>query len=251
MTCVDAVRLLDAYVDDELDAEERARIRAHVDACPRCESAVDRRIELQGAVRSLQYHAAPDRLRAAVIARARVGSSSVFTRPGVRFALAAAAFVMLAAGAVTAVRMAQTRTFTAAIAASVAADHIHALQTSRVIDVRSSDQHTVKPWFLGKIDFAPPVQDLSAAGFPLVGGRLARIDGRTVAAVVYQRRLHPITVFVWPESDARARTSDVEIVRGFNVRHWTRDAMSFWAVTDASPADLEALELSMRGAAAR
>ena len=240
MTCLDAVRLLDAYVDDELGAEERARFLAHADACQRCGRVVDRRIELQGAIRSLEYHAAPERLRAAVTAKTR-GS-----RQRIRFALSAAAAVMLAAGAMSAIWMTQMRTATGASAASVVADHVHALQTSRVIDVRSSDQHTVKPWFLGKLDFAPPVADLSAAGFPLVGGRLASIDGRAVAALVYQRRLHPITVFVWPESDVRARMTDVETVRGFNVRHWTAGAMSFWAVTDANPADLQALELAIR-----
>jgi anti-sigma factor (TIGR02949 family) len=242
VTCLDAVRLLDAYVDDELDPDERARFRAHADACQRCGRAVDRRIELQGAIRSLEYHAAPERLRAAVTATAR-GS-----RQRIRFALAAAAAVILVAAAGGAMWITQMRTATSAIAASLVADHVHALQTSRVIDVRSSDQHTVKPWFLGKIDFAPPVADLSAAGFPLLGGRLASIDGRAVAALVYQRRLHPITVFIWPESDVRARMTDVETVRGFNVRHWTADAMSFWAVTDANPADLQALELAIRRA---
>jgi anti-sigma factor (TIGR02949 family) len=242
VTCVDAVRLLDAYVDDELGADERARFRAHADACPRCGRAVDRRIELQGAIRSVEYHAAPERLRAAVTAKTR-GS-----RQRIRLALAAAATVLLAAGVGGAIWTTQMRTATGAIAASVVANHVNALQTSRVIDVRSSDQHTVKPWFLGKIDFAPPVADLSAAGFPLLGGRLASIDGRAVAALVYQRRLHPISVFVWPESDVRARMTAVDTVRGFNVRHWTADAMSFWAVTDANPADLQALELAIRRA---
>ncbi|HEX6463026.1 MAG TPA: hypothetical protein VFZ98_01180 [Vicinamibacterales bacterium] len=85
------------------------------------------------------------------------------------------------------------------------------------------------------------VEDLTSAGFPLEGGRLARIHGRIVAVLVYRRRLHPITVFVWPEGDARSTAVDARTIRGFNVRHWTSDGMAFWAVTDASPADLEEL----------
>jgi len=245
MTCVDAIRLVDAYVDDELDPRERSHFRTHVDTCAQCGRAVDHRVALQGTVRGAPYYAAPDRLRAAVIARTRASG-----RPR-RFALAAAAIVVLAIGTGSAIRMAQLRAATDALAASVVADHIRALQSARVIDVQSSDRHTVKPWFLGKIDFAPPVDDLSSAGFPLAGGRLATIDGRTVAVLVYQRRLHPIAVFVWPEADARAGAAAVQAVRGFNVRHWTAHGMSFWAVTDANATDLETLELSIRQAAVR
>lgn len=240
MTCFDAARLLDAYMDDELDASERSRFRTHADACARCGRAVDRRVALQGTVRGLPYYAAPDRLRFMVAARARSARRSR------QFALVAAAVVMLAAGAGTLVGLLDSRGATRATAVSVVADHIRALQTSRVIDVRSSDQHTVKPWFLGRIDFAPPVTDLSAAGFPLAGGRVATIGGRTVAALVYQRRLHPISVFVWPTSDTRERATDVEAVRGFNSRHWTANGMSFWAVTDANAADLEELARLLR-----
>lgn len=245
MTCFDAVRLVDAYVDEEMDAVERSQFRTHVGGCARCGRAVDRRVALQGAVRGLPYHAAPDRLRAAVIARTRAAARPRW------FALAAAAVIVLAVTAGSAVRMMQARAAADAITGSLVADHVRALQTSHVIDVQSSDRHTVKPWFLGKIDFAPPVNDLSAAGFPLAGGRLATIDGRAVAVLVYQRRLHPVAVYVWPAGDTRARAAGVETVRGFNVRHWTVSGMAFWAVTDASPADLDALELSIRQAAVR
>ena len=245
MTCFDGARLLDAYVDDELDATEQSRFAAHLDTCPLCARAVDGRLALRRAVHTLPYYGASDALRAALVANTRRA------RLPRRFAFAAAALVIIAAGAASVLRMTQLRATTRAIAASVVADHVIALQTSRIVAVQSSDQHTVKPWFLGKIDFAPPVNDLAAAGFPLAGGRLATIDGRSVAVLVYQRRLHPIDVFVWPGSDTRSRAAEVEVVRGFNVRHWTASEMSFWAVTDASAADLEALELSIRGAAVR
>ena len=95
----------------------------------------------------------------------------------------------------------------------------------------------MKPWFLGKLDFAPPVEDLSSIGFPLVGGRLDHVARRPVAALVYQRRLHPINVYIWPAADGTA-ASDTRSIRGFQVRHWIRNGMSFWAVSDLSDAEL-------------
>jgi anti-sigma factor RsiW len=125
------------------------------------------------------------------------------------------------------------------IAETVVARHVNALATEHLIDVRSSDQHTVKPWFQGKLDFSPPVPDLSAAGFPLVGGRIDRIDGRSAAALAYQRRLHVITVFIWPADD-RTTPADARSIRGFHERHWVQGGMSVWTVSDVSEDDLAA-----------
>ena len=126
---------------------------------------------------------------------------------------------------------------TASVANEVVGDHIRALRDAHLVDVQSSDQHTVKPWFLGKRDFSPPVEDLSSIGFPLVGGRLAQVGGQAVAALVYQRRLHPINVYIWPAAD-RTAASDTRSIRGFQVRHWIRNGMSFWAVSDLNDAEL-------------
>jgi len=235
MTCVDAARLLDAYVDDELAAPEAAAFRTHASGCRACGRAVEGRLALRRAVRRMPYYSAPDRLRAMVTSKTR---ASGHRRHAV---VAAAAALVLAAGTFMAVRAVQLRDATGVIADRLVTDHVRALQTSRALDVRSSDQHTVKPWFLGRIDYAPPVDDLAAAGFPLLGGRLAAVEGRTVAVLVYQRRLHPIAVFVWPASDTRTRAADARAVRGFNVRHWTAHGMSYWAVTDATAADLQEL----------
>ncbi len=113
-----------------------------------------------------------------------------------------------------------------------------------LFDVRSTDQHTVKPWFLGKVDFSPPVEDLSAKGFPLVGGRLDYVAGKPVAALVYQRRQHTINLFVWPAVEPGGPFA-ARSIRGFQVRRWIRNGMSFWAVSDLNEAELGEFELAL------
>jgi anti-sigma factor RsiW len=117
---------------------------------------------------------------------------------------------------------------------------------AHLFDVRSTDQHTVKPWFLGQLDFSPPVVDLAAAGFPLAGGRLEYIAGRPAAALVYQRQKHTINVFVWPESGGSSGVTE-RAIRGFHVRHWVRDGLSFWAVSDLNDAELTEFARALRG----
>jgi anti-sigma factor RsiW len=117
---------------------------------------------------------------------------------------------------------------------------------AHLFDVRSTDQHTVKPWFLGKLDFSPPVDDFAPLGFPLVGGRLDYVAGRPVAALVYQRRQHTINVFVWPAADSNEAPTDTRALRGFQVRHWTRDGMAFWAVSDLNDTELDQFARALR-----
>ena len=131
-----------------------------------------------------------------------------------------------------------TRASRKAIADEVVANHVRSLLAAHLVDVASSNQHTVKPWFDGKVDFAPEVRDLAANGFPLVGGRLDYLNGKTVAALVYERNKHPINLFVVPASTNRSSQPSALTRRGYNLIHWTRGEMDYWAVSDLNAEEL-------------
>jgi anti-sigma factor RsiW len=124
------------------------------------------------------------------------------------------------------------------VAAEVAACHARSLLADHLFDVASVDRHTVKPWFQGRVDFSPPVRDLKDDGFPLAGGRLEFLDGRTAAALVYRRRQHVINLFVWPTADGRDGGVEVLSRRGYNMAHWTGSGLTFWAVSDLNADEL-------------
>jgi anti-sigma factor RsiW len=228
--CQHVERDLDAYVDRELDAAADAAVRDHISGCASCRGRVAQRETLGRLIRAAPYYPAPDRLRARVAERS---ARSASMRRYVSWAAAAVLVLSVGAGAAL-LRSSAMRA--GALTEEAVNGHVRSMMDDHLFDVRSTDQHTVKPWFLGKLDFAPPVADLASAGFPLVGGRLDRLGGRPVAALVYQRRQHIINVFVSPASDSPGTTS--ASIRGFHVRHWTRDGMAFWAVSDVNDAEL-------------
>jgi anti-sigma factor RsiW len=117
--------------------------------------------------------------------------------------------------------------------------HLRSLQAGHLIDVETSDQHTVKPWFNGKLDVAPPVVDLTAEGFTLIGGRLDYIDGEPVASIVYQRRKHVINLFVAQQIGEAGGGPRTAILQGFNVRHWRERGLDYWAISDIAPEELD------------
>ena len=238
MNCHEVERLLDAYVDNELERGESVEIGRHLETCAMCWQRLNRRESLGRLVRGAPYYTAPDRLRAAV-GGATMRAPSLFTPRLLAWAACVTMAVALGSGAVVrTVRSKRAVEATTSVAEDVVSSHVRALMGDHLVDVRSSDQHTVKPWFLGKLEFSPPVEDLAAIGFPLVGGRLDYIAARPVAALIYQRRQHAINMFIWPASDGTPPT-DARSIRGFQVRHWIVNGMSFWAVSDLNNLELD------------
>ena len=234
--CDEFQLLIQADLDGELDAAATAALSAHIADCPGCTdlqrelSALSSRLHGE-----LRPHTAPASLRRSLEARllpAAPPAPSGFRRrllPFASFGAGAAiaaclALLLLPAGADP--------------NAELVGDHIRALQPGHLTDVVSTDQHTVKPWFDGRIDYAPPVQDFATQGFPLIGGRLDYIGGRPVAVLVYRRDKHLIDLYVWPDTGA-ASAPVTEARNGYNIVRWTGGGMTFRAVSDVEARQLD------------
>ena len=229
--------LLHAYADGELDLANTRETERHLQSCADCRGTEGAIRELRSALTSgAPAYRAPAHLRRNVRAalRREAKSTRQTLSPWLMFATGAA-FAAVLVGAVLFQTMPGTR---GNIVDQVVASHVRSLLAAHLVDVVSSDQHTVKPWFDGKIDFAPEVRDLSANGFPLAGGRLDYLDGKTVVALVYQRHKHPINLFITPASTNRDTSPTVTSRRGYNVFSWTRGGMNYWAVSDLNQDEL-------------
>jgi anti-sigma factor RsiW len=230
--------LLHAFVDGELDLINAREVEQHLGSCEKCRNEEERIRALHEAVTNdATAYRAPAHLKRnirAMLRREERAEDKTFSFWPILVASAAFAVLLLSA-----VFFLTSRTsHQGAIADEVIANHVRSLLATHLVDVTSSDQHTVKPWFEGKIDFAPDVRDFAMSGFPLVGGRLDYLDGKTVAALVYQRNKHPINVFVMPASENHD-TPPVSITRrGYNAFHWTRGQMEYWAVSDLNQTEL-------------
>lgn len=237
LACDEMGLMIQADQDGELDAAAVAVLASHLRDCPGC-AALARDLAVLG-VRlrhTLREEAAPARLRATLEAQLAVRPARKEWRLP-RFGVPAFSFAAgVACAAVFALALPGPR-MGPNLMAELVSGHVRALQPGHLIDVPSSDRHTVKPWFEGKLDFAPPVADFAAAGFVLEGGRLDVVGGRSVAVLIYRRDKHPINLFVWPEQGGGESAGMRD---GFAVRQWQRNGLGFHAVSDIDPAELAA-----------
>ena len=241
MYCQDVQHLLHPYSDGELDLVRHVEIEAHLTACAACAEQEKNLRSLRAALASPSlYHRAPAALRTR-IQRATRPVTHGRRRSAVQLA-ATAAGVFLLIGASATIGILLSKTGTSAddrVVEQVVAGHVRSLQVEHATDVASSDLHTVKPWFRGKLDFSPYVPDVSPQGYTLSGGRLDFLSNRPAAAIVYYRRLHPINVFSWPSGN-NEQTSVRKLSRqGFQIRHWQQSGMTYWAISDLSDHEID------------
>ncbi len=247
MTCADVEPLISAYVDGELDLDRSIALEAHVAGCAACTQRIAGFRSLSAALRTAPYFTAPMGLEASVRAVAeRAGGRTLTDRRGVSRWLAVAAGIgLLVAGAGSALYRGAMIS-SEGTAQAVVASHVRSLMAEHLTDVTSTDRHTVKPWFAGRLDFSPVVVNLASDGFPLAGGRLDYIDGHPAAALVYRRGGHVINVIVWPVAGSDAAVRRSSDPRGYQLLTWTRHRTAWWVVSDLAAPDLAAFASKLR-----
>ena len=242
MTCPEVRSHISGFIDGELDPILTQEIERHIEECHACLAEVNR---LQWLAKSIGEKPIPyelplgreGRVRKTILREAGVGLHRVTRSPRV-LALALSAFlIVVATWWVTARFYSISRE--ELLTQEILQSHVRSLMPDHLIDVPAADQHTVKPWFDGRVDFSPIVPDLSAEGFVLVGGRLDYVDDRTVAVIVYNRRLHVINLFTWPNSSKGEKEFSLETDKGYHLISWHREGMTYFAVSDVSSADLK------------
>ncbi len=237
MTCEEARLLLHPYLDGELELMRSLEIEQHLRDCTACaKMAAELRALRSGIAVADLYYSAPARLEATIGAMGRRGdrqlSQSRRRWPLYGAGLAAAAILLI--GLLLGGLIRHQSVTNDVLAREVVTDHIRSLMAGHLTDVLSSNQHTVKPWFEGKLDFSPMVIDLSTQGFPLIGGRLDYLNNHSVAAIVYRHGAHPINLFVWPSPKIRDSRPAAETHNGYNVVHWNENGDAYWAVSSVN-----------------
>ncbi|MET0528249.1 MAG: anti-sigma factor [Microvirga sp.] len=246
LPCDDMKVLLHGHLDGELDAANAFQVEDHLRSCPACADEYQRLTELRAILRQdgLRYRA-PDRLRARILEAVEPAPATPVVSTPIRWwqrlwrdqrlGLPIAAFAAGLAVALIVPRQAVD------LEQELVSEHVRSLMANHITDVTTSDQHTVKPWFDGRLDFAPPVIDLASEGFALTGGRLDYIAGRAVAALVYKRREHLINLFIWPAENTRIGVERVQssVSNGYNTLRWSGNGMTFWAISDLNPGELQ------------
>jgi anti-sigma factor RsiW len=248
MNCVLALRMLDAYIDDEIDAATAAEMVEHLTSCPLCAESHGQRVAIRSALRETSLrHVAPPGLRQSILHGIERSEQSESPSRSMRW------WQALVLGGSTAVLgalggwwLAQPRVLETMPDLAVARHVASLMPAGPRIDVASSDRHVVRPWFQGRLEFAPMVRDLSAQGFELLGARLDRLGDRQAVAVVYQLHSHIINVFSWRGRGDSAETEREATIRGFNVIIWSDRDMDFAAVSDTDSAELKRFTAAYR-----
>ena len=246
--CAEMELLLQADLDGELDAASAARLAQHLAHCEHCARLQTQLIQLRGLLHERAPRFSPNAEFAANL-RAKLQAVGDEEDPALTPHVPIAArwknFSLLGAGAALAASLMLALTpmtqfaSNSALIDSVVAEHVRSLQADHLLDVVSSDQHTVRPWFNGKLDFAPPVNDFAEQGFALVGGRLDYLAGRPVAALVYRHGQHPINLFVWPNERAAPQSANCVANAGYYVCSWRNETLNFWAISDANAEEMQ------------
>jgi anti-sigma factor RsiW len=252
-----AFDLLPGYFDQELSLSEALEFERHLAGCKQCQQVYAQHRQVSAQLRQADFRVeAPaelvNRIRAALPGRRPPlwqrlserlgrwsGDGSLGWAPLGALAMSLIALTW-SAGLYLSVPSSETR-----LTQELVDNHIRSLQINHLSDVISTDRHTVKPWFDGKLDFAPPVVDLAPRGYPLVGGRLDYLNGRPVAVMVYRYKLHPINLYVWPGNDARGAPHLYE-KQGYHLAHWNAGGMNYWAITDAGETELNGFITDLR-----
>ncbi len=255
--CSEQLLVLQAFADGELDAMASIALEAHLRACPACAAELERIDVVRAAlrdpdVRPVAPAALRNRINAMMTPKAPAGAPAIgsIARTPARFSWAAFSGGGMAGAlfAAFALFLAVPQLATPGLPEELVANHVRSLQAAHLVDVATSNRHVVKPWFNGRVDFAPAVPDLSAQGFPLVGGRLDMIDGRTVAAIVYKRSLHSINLFVRPAATFSSPIATSVRQGSYSLARWKSGGLEYWAVSDIDPSDLSAFRTAYRKA---
>ncbi|MBL8540779.1 MAG: anti-sigma factor [Betaproteobacteria bacterium] len=258
MDCREARELFPAHVDRELGLPEAIEMDRHLHACPQCQEEFMEQSRVRAAVKKhvTYYHAPGDlaaRIATALPAEDRTLASSrrrewrwsvSATWLGLGGALAGVVALVWSALLYQALPSADEM-----VGDQIVASHVRSLMASHIADVTSSDQHTVKPWFSGKLDFSPTVGDFTELGFPLVGGRLDYVDHRTVAALVYRHRQHLVNVYVWPSAVHDTGAVRTQSRQGYHLVNWAGGGMAYWVISDLNAKELMQLVDALRGQA--
>jgi anti-sigma factor RsiW len=239
MICAEAEILIHALLDGELDAGHAHDVEAHAGSCPRCAAELRGYRDLRRATPAAQLrYTAPVHLRQSIESALPSAPPRAASRRSVLkgFAMGTALSVAMAASLViTVIRTDEDQR----VLGDVLSAHVRSLQADHLTDVQTSDQHTVKPWFNGRLDVAPPVVDLTAQGFRLIGGRLDYIDGKAVASIVYRRRTHVINLIVAQGAASAQRGTKLDTMQGFNIERWSARGLEFFAVSDINADELQ------------